>query len=194
MRNIPNMIVSAPMDEIDLRNLMYTAQLEEIKQPFSIRYPRGCGIKPNWKKPFEKIEIGKGRKLSDGDDIAILTIGKSGVWAQRAVNSLTKKDISAAHYDLRFVKPLDEEMLVEIFRNYENIITVEDGVIQGGFGSAVLEFMAGKGFSAHIKLLGVPDKFIEQGTQEELYKLCGIDKNGIVNAVIEMLEVKVGHS
>lgn len=189
MRSIPNMIVSAPMDEIELRNLMYTAQLEEIKQPFSIRYPRGCGIKPNWEKPYEKIEVGKGRKLSDGDDIAILTIGKSGIFAQRAVKNLERKEIFAAHYDMRFAKPLDEDMLEEIFRNYENIITVEDGVIKGGFGSAVLEFMAEKDFSAKIRLLGIPDKFIEQGTQEELYKLCGIDKNGIVNAVVEMLGV-----
>ena len=109
------MIVSAPMDEIELRNLMYTAQLNEINHPFSIRYPRGCGIKPNWKKPFEKIEIGKGRKINDGKDIAILTIGKSGIFAQRAVKSLAKKDISAAHYDLRFVKPLDNKLLKENF-------------------------------------------------------------------------------
>lgn len=188
MRSIPNMIVSAPMDEIELRNLMYTAQLKETGKPISIRYPRGCGIKPVWKKPFEKIEIGKGRKLNDGEDIAILTIGKSGVWAHRAVKTLEKEKISAAHYDLRFVKPLDEKLLHEVFTKFKHVVTVEDGVIKGGFGSAVLEFMAENGYSARVKLLGIPDKFIEQGSPEELYKICGIDKKGIVTAVKSMLE------
>jgi 1-deoxy-D-xylulose-5-phosphate synthase len=186
MRSVPNMIVSAPMDELELRNLMYTAQLEEINQPFSIRYPRGCGIKKNWKLPFEKIEIGKGRKLSEGDDVAILTIGKTGIHAQRAVKSLKDKNISAAHYDLRFVKPLDETMLTEIFEKHNYVLTVEDGVIKGGFGSAVLEFMAEKGYSAHVKVLGVPDKFIEHGTPDQLYKICGIDTKGIAEAVLKM--------
>ncbi|MEN8117394.1 MAG: 1-deoxy-D-xylulose-5-phosphate synthase [Bacteroidota bacterium] len=187
MRTIPNMIVSAPMDEIELRNLMYTAQLEETNQPFSIRYPRGCGIKPNWKKPFEKIEIGKGRKLSDGKDIAILSIGKSGIFAARAVKSLTNKEISAAHYDLRFAKPLDEQLLTEVFENFKYILTVEDGAIKGGFGSAVTEFMAQKGYSSPMKILGVPDKFIEHGTLDDLYKECGIDTRGIVKTVQEIL-------
>ncbi len=187
MRTIPNMIVSAPMDEIELRNLMYTAQLQENKFPFSIRYPRGCGIKPNWRKPFEKLEIGKGRKLANGTDVAILSIGKSGVFAKRAVKSLENKDISAAHYDLRFVKPIDEEMLTEVFSNFKYVVTVEDGVIQGGFGSAVLEFMAANNFSATVKLLGIPDKFIEHGTPEDLYRECGIDVKGITLAVLELL-------
>ena len=187
MRSIPNIIVSAPMDEIELRNLMYTAQLDEIQLPFSIRYPRGCGIKPDWKKPFEKIEIGTGRKLSDGTDIAILTIGKSGIFAQRSVKSLQNKNISAAHYDLRFVKPLDEKMLKEVFENFETIITVEDGTVKGGFGSAVLEFMVENGYSPKIKILGIPDKFIEHGTTDDLYKECGIDAKGITNSVVEML-------
>ncbi|HRX13264.1 MAG TPA: 1-deoxy-D-xylulose-5-phosphate synthase, partial [Draconibacterium sp.] len=175
MRSIPNMIVSAPMDEIELRNLMYTAQLPENRLPFSIRYPRGCGIKPNWKNAFEKIEIGKGRKLADGNDVALVTIGKAGIFAKRAVKSLENKGVSAAHYDLRFVKPIDAEMLAEIFNNYKFIVTVEDGAIQGGFGSAVLEFMAENNFSATVKLLGIPDKFIEHGSPEDLYKECGID-------------------
>ena len=187
MRTIPNIIVSAPMDEIELRNLMYTAQLQENKFPFSIRYPRGCGIKPNWRKPFEKLEIGKGRKLANGTDVAILSIGKSGVFAKRAVKSLENKDISAAHYDLRFVKPIDEEMLTEVFSNFKYVVTVEDGVIQGGFGSAVLEFMAANNFSATVKLLGIPDKFIEHGTPEDLYRECGIDVKGITLAVLELL-------
>ena len=181
------MIVSAPMDEIELRNLMYTAQLPENKLPFSIRYPRGCGIKPNWRKPFEKLEIGKGRKLANGTDVAILSIGKSGVFAKRAVKSLENKDISAAHYDLRFIKPIDEEMLTEVFSNFKYVLTVEDGVIQGGFGSAVLEFMAASNFSATVKLLGIPDRFIEHGTPEDLYRECGIDVKGITQAVLELL-------
>lgn len=187
MRTIPNMIVSAPMDEIELRNLMYTAQLSENKLPFSIRYPRGCGIKPNWRKPFEKLEIGKGRKLVHGTDVAILSIGKSGIFAKRAVKSLEHKDISAAHYDLRFVKPIDEELLTEVFSNFKYVVTVEDGTIQGGFGSAVLEFMAANNFSSTIKLLGIPDKFIEHGTPDDLYRECGIDAKGITTAVLELL-------
>ncbi len=187
MRSIPNMIVSAPMDEIELRNLMYTAQLPENKLPFSIRYPRGCGIKPNWKKPFEKIEIGKGRKLESGNDVALVTIGKAGIFAKRAVKSLENKGVSAAHYDMRFVKPIDTEMLSEIFENYKYIVTVEDGAIQGGFGSAILEFMAENNYSATIKLLGIPDKFIEHGSPDELYKECGIDVKGITNSVLDLL-------
>jgi len=188
MRSIPNMIVSAPMDEIELRNLMYTAQLPENKLPFSIRYPRGCGIKPNWRKPFEKIEIGTGRKLTDGKDVALLSIGKAGVFAKRAVKSLENKDISAAHFDMRFVKPIDKKLLTEVFKNFKIIVTIEDGVIQGGFGSAVLEFMAENNFSATVKLLGIPDKFIEHGSPEDLYRECGIDVKGITNSVIELIE------
>jgi 1-deoxy-D-xylulose-5-phosphate synthase len=187
MRSVPNMIVSAPMDEIDLRNLMYTAQLDETKKPFSIRYPRGCGTKPNWRNPFEKIEIGKGRKLEDGTDIAVLSIGKSGIFAQQAVKVLAHKGISAAHYDMRFIKPIDKDLLTQVFEKFDKIITVEDGVIQGGFGSAVLEFMAEKGNSAKVKILGIPDKFIEHGTLEDLYRECKIDSKGIVNTVLEML-------
>ncbi|WP_319230323.1 1-deoxy-D-xylulose-5-phosphate synthase [Draconibacterium orientale] len=187
MRSVPNMIVSAPMDEIELRNLMYTAQLGKINQPFSIRYPRGCGIITDWKKKFEKIEIGKGRKLNDGSDVALLSIGKTGIFAQLAVKSLAKNDISAAHYDMRFVKPLDTEMLTEVMQNFDQIVTIEDGSIQGGFGSAILEFMAENGFTNKIKILGIPDKFIEHGTPEELYRECGIDAQGIVNTVKQLV-------
>lgn len=188
MRSIPNMIVSAPMDEIELRNLMYTAQLNEKNMPFSIRYPRGCGIKPDWKKTFKKIEIGKGRMLNDGEDLAILTIGKSGIFAAHAVKILAKKNILAAHYDMRFVKPLDTDILTQVFKKFKTVITVEDGVIQGGFGSAILEFIAQYNFTTKIKTLGIPDKFIEHGTPEDLYKECGIDTEGIVTAVLQVLE------
>jgi 1-deoxy-D-xylulose-5-phosphate synthase len=187
MRTVPNMIVSAPMDELELRNLMYTAQSGDIKQPFSIRYPRGCGVVADWKKPFEKIKPGKGRQLSEGDDLAVLTIGKSGIFARDAVKMLAGNNISAAHYDLRFVKPIDGEMLTEVFNKFKNIVTVEDGAIKGGFGSAVLEFMAENGFSAQVKVLGIPDKFIEHGSLDELYELCGINAKGIVKAAKEML-------
>ncbi len=190
MRTIPNMIVSAPMDEIELRNLMYTAQLPENDQPFSIRYPRGCGIKPIWKQPFEKIKIGKGRKLADGKDIALLSIGKMGIFAKRAIKSLENKNVSAAHYDLRFVKPLDTELLSEVFENFETILTVEDGAIQGGFGSAILEFMVENNYTPKIKILGIPDKFIEHGSPEDLYKECGIDTKGIIQAVLDLLGKK----
>jgi 1-deoxy-D-xylulose-5-phosphate synthase len=189
MRTVPNMIVCAPMDEPDLRNLMYTAQLGELKQPISIRYPRGCGTEPDWRKPFEKIEIGKGRQLSEGKDLAIITIGKSGIFAQHALKKLEQEEqqISVAHFDLRFIKPLDETLLSTIFEKYSKIITVEDGTIKGGFGSTILEFMAENGYSAQVKVLGIPDKFIEHGSLRELYKLCGIDRKGIIRAVKEML-------
>lgn len=187
MRSIPNIVVSAPMDEIELRNLMYTAQLPENNRPFSIRYPRGCGIKPNWKKSFEKIEIGKGRKLVSGKDVALLSIGKSGIFVKRSIRSLENRQISAAHYDMRFVKPLDKELLKEVFENFENVVTIEDGVIQGGFGSAILEFMAENNYTANIKILGIPDKFIEHGSPEDLYKECGIDVKGITQAVLDLL-------
>jgi 1-deoxy-D-xylulose-5-phosphate synthase len=187
MRTVPNIVVAAPMDELELRNMMYTAQLEEINQPVSIRYPRGCGIIPDWKKSFQKIDIGKGRILTEGEDIAILTIGKSGIIAQQALKHLAEANISAAHYDLRFVKPLDEELLISVFNKFRKILTVEDGVIKGGFGSAVLEFMAEKGFSAQVRILGIPDRFIEHGSLDELYQLCGINSEGIVHSVREML-------
>jgi len=187
MRTVPNMIVSAPMDEVELRNMMYTAQSGEINQPISIRYPRGSGPIQDWRKPFEIIPVGKGRVISEGDDLAILTIGKSGVFAQQAIEVLAKENIKAAHYDMRFVKPLDEELLDVIFSKHRKIITVEDGAIKGGFGSAVLEYMAENGYSAQIKLLGVPDRFIEHGSLDELYDICGINKRGIVRSAREML-------
>ena len=187
MRSIPNMIVAAPMDEIELRNLMYTAQLDEIKQPFSIRYPRGCGIQANWKQPFEKIKIGTGRKLKDGTDVAILTIGKSGIFAQRAVESLENEGISAAHYDMRFVKPLDTNLLLEILEKFDVLVTVEDGALQGGFGSAVLEFISLNNYSKKVKMLGIPDKFIEHGTLNDLYRECEIDSKGIVDSILKLI-------
>jgi len=186
MRNIPNMIVSAPMDEIELRNLMFTAQIKNQK-PFSIRYPRGCGTNMNWRNPMQEITIGKGRKLNDGEEIAIVSIGTAGVQAQRAIKKLARENIAVAHYDLRFVKPIDQELLHEVFQRFNKIITVEDGVVKGGFGSAVLEFMNENQYKADVRLLGVPDTFIEHGTIEELQKECGFDFKGIYKNVKDLL-------
>ncbi len=187
MRSIPNMTVAAPMDEVELRNMMYTAQLENMG-PFSIRYPRGCGCIVNWQQPMEKIEPGKGRQLSEGDDMAILSIGTTGIYASRAVKMLAKDGFSVAHFDLRFVKPLDEEMLHTIFRKYQKVLTVEDGVILGGFGSAIIEFMIHNGYCSKVVTLGVPDRFIEQGKVEELHRECGYDQQGIYHSSLELLQ------
>lgn len=189
-RCIPNMVVSAPMDEIELRNLMYTAQLDETKGPFSIRYPRGNGVIVNWKTPFQKIEIGKGRKIKDGKDVAILSIGHPGNLVTNAIEQLKKEHIDPAHYDMRFAKPIDEAMLHEIFSKYDKIITVEDGCIMGGMGSAVLEFMSDNNYLAKLVRLGIPDKFIEHGEQGELYDECGFSPAKIAEATIRILKNK----
>lgn len=192
MRCVPNMIVASPMNEEELRNLMYTAQQDNMG-PFTIRYPRGQGVMVNWKTPFQAIEIGKGRKIKDGEDVAILTIGHVGNFAVKATELLEKEEIHVAHYDLRFVKPLDKELLHEIFSRFKKVVTVEDGCVMGGFGSAVAEFMLDNSYQASIKRLGIPDKFIEHGEQLELYQECGYDTDGIVSAVKQMLEVVVSH-
>ena len=189
-RCIPNMIVSAPMNEEELRNLMYTAQLDETNGPFSIRYPRGNGVMSDWKKPFKQIEIGKGRRIKDGEDLVILTIGHIGNYAVIACKELQKEGLNPAHYDLRFVKPLDEELLHEVFSKFNKVITVEDGCIIGGMGSAVLEFMADHGYYAQVKRLGIPDKVIEHGEQKELYAECGYDDKAIAAAVKELIGIK----
>lgn len=187
MRSIPNMIVSAPMDEVELRNLMYTAQQNNMG-PFSIRYPRGSGCTVDWHRPFEAIPVGKGRTLTKGEQLAILTIGTTGIRAARAVSTLNDKGYSVAHYDMRFVKPLDVDLLHQVFSKFNKIITVEDGVLQGGFGSAVIEFMTDHRYSARVVRLGIPDRFIEQGSQEELISECGFDEEGIVKTALTMLE------
>ncbi|TNE56084.1 MAG: 1-deoxy-D-xylulose-5-phosphate synthase [Bacteroidetes bacterium] len=186
MRSIPNMIVAAPMNEEELRNMMYSAQLED-QGPYSIRYPRGNGVMLEWKKAFKKINPGKGRKVSSGEDLAILTIGHIGNTAQAAVKDLKELGISAAHYDMRFVKPLDEVLLHEVFNKFDKIITVEDGCLMGGMGSAILEFMADHGYRTEVKRLGIPDEYIHHGTQKELYADCGYDQNGIKEQAKKML-------
>ena len=187
MRSIPNIVVSAPMDEIELRNLLYTAQLVKNQFPFSIRYPRGRGHYSEWKVPFTEIPVGKGRVISEGSDLAVLTIGQPGNTAASVIRKLTSEDISVAHYDMRFVAPLDKEILHNVFKNFRHIITIEDGVLSGGFGSAVIEFMSDYGYSAEVRRLGIPDYFVEHGTQDELYRECGFDAEGIEVAIREMI-------
>jgi 1-deoxy-D-xylulose-5-phosphate synthase len=187
-RCLPNMIVAAPMNEVELRNLLYTAQLPRKTTAFSIRYPRGQGVTPDWRQPMEEIPVGTGRKIIDGDDIAILTIGHVGNFAVAACEALSIKGISAAHYDMRFVKPLDADMLREIFGKFKKVITVEDGCLQGGFGSSILEFMADHNYTAEVRRLGIPDKVIEHGEQSELFHECKFDAAGIEQAALKMLE------
>lgn len=184
-RCIPNMILSAPMNEQELRNLMYTAQLESTTQPFVIRYPRGEGVMPDWRKPFEEIQLGKGRKLRDGKDVAILSYGHPGNFAAAAIRDLKAEGFTPAHYDMRFAKPLDEELLHEALQNYERIITVEDGTVVGGFGSAVAEFMVKHHYKNDLTVLGIPDRIVEHGTLKELHRECGYDAEAIADAVRE---------
>ncbi|WP_207512199.1 1-deoxy-D-xylulose-5-phosphate synthase [Longitalea luteola] len=188
MRCIPNLIISAPMNESELRNLMYTAQLDTMEYPFVIRYPRGQGVLPEWRTPFEEIPIGKGRKIKDGQDIAILTIGHPGNFATTAIRELKMDGLNPAHYDMRFVKPLDETLLHEVFSKYKKVVTVEDGTVTGGFGSAVLEFMAQHNYKAEVKILGIPDAIVEHGTPKELYHECGYDAQAIASTVREMMK------
>ena len=190
MRCIPNMILAAPMNEQELRNMMFTAQADEVQQgkrAFTIRYPRGEGVMPNWKTPLEKQIIGKGRLVSDGEDVAILTIGHIGNYAVDATRMLAKEGIRPAHFDMRYVKPLDEALLHQIFSRFDRVLTVEDGCVMGGFGSAVLEFMANHGYMARVKRLVIPDVVIEHGEQIELHQECGFDPQGIADAVRELL-------
>ncbi|WP_419801809.1 1-deoxy-D-xylulose-5-phosphate synthase [Mucilaginibacter sp.] len=188
MRCIPNMVVSAPMNEEELRNLMFTAQQDNMG-PFSIRYPRGNGEMVNWQKPMKALPVGKGRMICDGEEVAILTIGTIGNEAVKAVESLNLEGIYPAHYDLRFVKPLDEEMLHQVFQKFDRVITVEDGCLQGGMGSAVIEFMADHGYAAKVIRLGIPDRFIEHGEQPELWAECGYNAASI-STQVKKLAVK----
>ena len=185
-RIIPNMTVAAPMNEVELRNLMYTAQLGG-KGPFSIRYPRGRGVTHSWQQPFQEIEVGKGRTLAEGNDIAFLTIGHPGNFAATAVSRLGKQGFTIGHYDMRFVKPLDEQLLHHVLGRYEHIITVEDGALQGGFGSAVLEFMADNGYTNHVVRVGIPDHFVEHGTVSQLHKDCGLDPESLYQRAYGLL-------
>lgn len=189
LRPIPNLTISSPLDETELRKLMYTAQLEG-KGPFVIRYPRGNGSVVDWRCDFEEIPVGKGRKLRDGEDVAILSLGPIGTEVTKAIMFAEMKTAnegktvpSVAHYDMRFLKPIDEEILHEVGKKFKRVITVEDGVISGGLGSAVLEFMADNGYTPEVTRLGIPDQFIEHGKVSELYKIIGLDAESIASKI-----------
>lgn len=186
MRTIPNIIVSAPMDETELRNMLYTAQCR-AHGPFSIRYPRGTGTTADWKRPFTEIPVGKGRLIHKGTEIAILTIGITGKFALEAIPLMRKHGLNPSVYDMRFVKPMDDGLLHEVMKSCPFILTVEDGSLAGGFGSAVSEFMTANGYSNRMKSLGIPDRFIDQGTQAELYHECGFDSEGISRAAVNLV-------
>jgi 1-deoxy-D-xylulose-5-phosphate synthase len=183
LRPIPNLTICSPMDEHELRRLMYTAQLPD-KGPFVIRYPRGGGELHEWRCPFEEVKVGTGRKLHDGDDVAVLTIGPMGNNAMRAIEQLGS-EASVAMYDMRFLKPIDEDILEEVGKKFKRIITVENGAIRGGLGSAVLEWMNDHGYTPKVKRLGLPDNFVEHGTVKELQHIVGIDEEGIKKAILE---------
>lgn len=188
MRCIPNLTVAAPRNEHELRNLMYTAQQDDMGA-FVIRYPRGKGTTAEWHNTPVRITLGTGKKLKDGSDIAVLTIGTIANQARKAIEQIEREnaDIGIAHYDMRFIKPLDEKILHEVGKKFEKVITIEDGVIQGGFGSAVLEFFADNGYRVQTKRLGIPDTFVEHGTPDELYSMLGLDTEGIANSIREII-------
>ncbi|MDE6348575.1 MAG: 1-deoxy-D-xylulose-5-phosphate synthase [Bacteroides sp.] len=184
-RPIPNLTVASPMDEHELRRLMYTAQLPD-RGPFVIRYPRGRGVLTEWRCPLAEVPVGKGRRLKEGKDLAVISLGPIGHTAARAIERAEREQgLSIAHYDLRFLKPLDEELLHEVGLNFQHVVTVEDGVLKGGMGSAILEFFADHDYIPHIKRIGVPDEFIEHGSVQELHRVCGMDEEGIYKQLIE---------
>ncbi|GAB2619360.1 1-deoxy-D-xylulose-5-phosphate synthase [Belliella aquatica] len=188
-RCVPNMVVTAPMNEEELRNLMYTAT--QYQGPFSIRYPRGQGVMTEWRTPMREIPIGQGRIIKEGEEVAILTLGHIGNYAVEATEKLAEEGINPAHYDMRFVKPLDADLLHEVFGKFKKVITVEDGALMGGFGSAVVEWMTDHGYTSQVKRLGIPDTIVEHGEQIELHRECGFDPEGIADAVRELVEVQV---
>jgi 1-deoxy-D-xylulose-5-phosphate synthase len=186
LRPIPNLTIASPYDEIELRNLMYTAQLPD-QGPFIIRYPRGRGILTDWRKPFEPIVVGKGRKIKEGDDIAVLSIGPIGNLAEQAICSWEKESgKTAALYDMRFLKPIDTDILNEVGKKYSRIITIENGTVTGGLGTAVVEYMMDNGFTPTIRRLGLPDRFIEHGSTPQLLHICNIDENAVISALKEL--------
>lgn len=184
LRPIPNLTIASPMNEHELRNLMYTAQLKD-KGPFVIRYPRGHGVLTDWRNKFEEIEVGTGRKLKDGDTVAVMSVGPIGNNVAKAIENVEKEcdGITVAHYDMRFIKPLDKKLLTEAASKFKHIITVEDGVRKGGFGSAVLEWLSDNNYTTHVTRLGLPDKFVEQGTVSELQHITGIDTDSIAATI-----------
>lgn len=190
MRCIPNMVIASPMNEMELRNMMYSATLH-TGGAYTIRYPRGQGVMPEWRTPFEKIETGVGRVVREGKEVAILTIGHIGNYAVKACDLLATEDIYPAHYDMRFAKPLDEKLLHQVFSKFNKVVTVEDGCLMGGMGSAILEFMIDNSYTAKVVRLGIPDKIVEHGEQLELHAECGYDPEGIAEAVKKLVSKKL---
>lgn len=191
MRCIPNMIIAAPINEVELRNMMYTAQSDENKLPYVIRYPRGEGVLSDWEKPFEMLETGKGEMIQKGNEIAILSIGHPGNFVMEACRILKDKGIEPTHYNMRFVKPIDETILHEVGKKYQQVITIEDGTIVGGFGSACLEFFAFNNYKPTVTMLGIPDRLVEHGKPAELHRECEYDAQAVVETVEKILN-KVG--
>jgi 1-deoxy-D-xylulose-5-phosphate synthase len=177
------MIIGAPMNEQELRNMMYTAQLDENTLPFVIRYPRGEGVMPHWQTPFEKMNIGKGELVQEGTEIAILSLGHPGNFVVKACAKLALLGYKPAHYNMRFVKPIDESILHDVGKNFKHVITIEDGTIVGGFGSACLEFFALHQYTPIVKMLGIPDRIVEHGKPAELYRECEYDEQAIVDVI-----------
>ncbi|WP_300811720.1 1-deoxy-D-xylulose-5-phosphate synthase [uncultured Bacteroides sp.] len=189
-RPIPNLTIASPMDECELRRLMYTAQLPD-RGPFVIRYPRGRGTRLDWRCPLEEVPVGRGRRLKEGKDVAVVSLGPIGNLAAQAIGRAEKETgLSIAYYDLRFLKPLDEELLHEVGSRFAHVVTVEDGVLKGGMGSALLEFMADNGYTPQVRRIGVPDRFVEHGTIQQLYRLCEMDEEGIYKVLTSINQKK----
>ena len=188
LRPIPNLTISSPYDECELRRLMFTAVQPDMGA-FVIRYPRGKGSLVDWRCPLEAVEVGKGRLMRKGNDVAFLTLGPLGKVMENVIDEAEKQGVSVAHYDMRFLKPIDTDILREVGENFKYVVTLEDGCVNGGLGSAVVEYMAENGYTPAIKVMGIPDKFIEHGTPEELYRVCGMDKDSVLNAILKFKDL-----
>ena len=188
LRPVPDITISSPYDECELRRLMYTAVQPDMGT-FVIRYPRGKGNRHDWRCPLETVEVGTGRKLVEGNDVAFLTIGPIGKLMEQVVEAAAANGVSVAHYDMRFLKPIDENILREVGEKFSYIVTLEDGTVKGGLGSAVVEYMAQNGYTPRIKVMGIPDSFVEHGTPEQLYRICGMDADSVLAAIMEFKEL-----
>ena len=184
LRPIPNLTISSPYDECELRRLMFTAVQPDMGA-FVIRYPRGKGSLVDWRCPLETVEVGKGRLMREGNDVAFLTLGPLGKAMESVVDEAEKQGVSVAHYDMRFVKPIDTGILREVGEKFKYVVTLEDGCVTGGLGSAVIEYMTANGYTPRVEVIGIPDKFVEHGTPEELYRICGMDKDSVLRAILK---------
>ncbi len=188
LRPIPNLTISSPYDECELRRLMLTAVQPDMGA-FVIRYPRGKGSLVDWRCPLEAVEVGKGRMMRKGNDVAFLTIGPIGKVMESVIDEAEKQGVSVAHYDMRFLKPIDTDILREVGEKFKYVVTLEDGCVNGGLGSAVVEYMAENGYTPAIKVMGIPDQFVEHGTPEELYRVCGMDKDSVLSTILKFKEL-----